>query len=150
MGRQSTPDGKTVTRARSATMTPVRPVFAPGVSGMKAREVVMTDTRRRWLGCVALCIACAISCGDDDDAPPRDGGAPTICTPTGAEVCDSEQRDEDCDPTTLGELDRDEDGANDARCCNTDGHGAIRCGDDCHDLAAGVDPDGRDLRRLRQ
>jgi hypothetical protein len=96
-----------------------------------------------WL---ALCIACAIGCGDDDDAvePGREDAA-VSCVPTGEEVCDSEHLDEDCDPSTLGELDRDDDGATDARCCNTDPAGVARCGGDCYDLSAAVHPDAEEV-----
>ena len=96
-----------------------------------------------WL---ALCIACAISCGSDDDAAePGRKDAAVSCVPTGEEVCDSEHVDEDCDPSTLGVLDRDDDGVSDARCCNTDPTGVTRCGGDCHDLAAGVHPDADEV-----
>ena len=48
-------------------------------------------------------------------------------------ACDAEDRDEDCDPATFGEVDADGDGAFDAACCN----GTV-CGDDCDDTRASV------------
>lgn len=68
---------------------------------------------------------------DDDDARRYPGAA---------EVCDAENVDEDCDPTTFGYLDADEDGAIDAACCNVDPEGARRCGTDCDDARAGTNP----------
>lgn len=99
----------------------------------------------RWLGLgLWICMACAVACGGDDagDAP-DDGGAP--CVPVGPEVCDGEHRDEDCDPSTFGELDRDDDGVIDSRCCNSDADGELRCGSDCHDLADGVHPGAEEI-----
>ena len=56
--------------------------------------------------------------------------------PGATEVCDPEDVDEDCDPTTFGERDADRDGAFDARCCNQG-----NCGDDCDDNRASTNPD---------
>ncbi|MCZ7682921.1 MAG: putative metal-binding motif-containing protein [Sandaracinaceae bacterium] len=77
----------------------------------------------------------AIECGGDDcdDADPlRFRGA--------LEVCDAEDRDEDCDPTTFGERDADGDDFVDALCCNVDGGGVRRCGEDCDDRRRGAHP----------
>jgi hypothetical protein len=74
-------------------------------------------------------------CGgvDCDDAnPARHPGA--------AEVCDADDIDEDCDPTTYGARDADEDGFADARCCNGDRESIRRCGADCNDSASGIHP----------
>ena len=74
-------------------------------------------------------------CNDDD---------PTIYSDA-SEVCDLEGLDEDCDPTTVGNRDIDEDGFVDARCCNGE-----TCGEDCDETRRGTNPtvpevcDGRD------
>jgi hypothetical protein len=65
----------------------------------------------------------SIDCGGDD----CDDSDPDV-SPNETEVCDDFGVDEDCDPTTLGGLDADEDGFVDAACCN-----GSRCGDDCDD-----------------
>ena len=72
----------------------------------------------------------AVECGgsDCDDADPR--RASTL-----AEVCDPDDRDEDCDPSTYGRVDRDRDGFDDASCCN-----GASCGDDCNDRIGSVHP----------
>ncbi len=53
------------------------------------------------------------------------------------EVCDEEGHDEDCDPTTFGVVDLDNDGFLDARCCNGE-----TCGNDCDDVRISVNPAG--------
>jgi len=85
--------------------------------------------------------SCGMACSDPDaDSDGYDsvdcGGtdcddARAAVNPDATEVCDLESVDEDCDPTTLGGLDRDGDGFVDARCCNGD-----TCGDDCDDNRA--------------
>lgn len=70
----------------------------------------------------------SVACGGDDcddDDPLRFGGA--------VEICDPDDRDEDCDPTTYGFRDADMDGDPDATCCNGD-----NCGTDCDDMRPGV------------
>ncbi len=51
------------------------------------------------------------------------------------ELCDEMNHDEDCDPTTFGEVDADGDGFFASRCCN-----GTSCGDDCDDTREGVRP----------
>lgn len=60
--------------------------------------------------------------------------------PTNFEVCDLFAHDEDCDMRTLGGRDLDGDTAEDARCCNRDASGAMRCGLDCDDTRADTSP----------
>lgn len=73
----------------------------------------------------------ATECGgnDCDDTDPNR-------SPLLTEVCDTEGVDEDCDDTTFGDLDADEDGYVSAECCN-----GATCGDDCDDADAGSHPD---------
>ncbi len=72
----------------------------------------------------------AIACGGDDcdDADPRR-------YPGANERCDEVGHDEDCDETTFGFRDNDDDGYGDARCCN-----GATCGNDCDDANAVVHP----------
>ncbi len=76
----------------------------------------------------------AVECGgtDCDDA---DGNR----FPGNTEVCDAENHDEDCDPSTFGSTDADEDGAIAAGCCNEGPDGLI-CGNDCDDEDPGALP----------
>lgn len=60
--------------------------------------------------------------------------------PGNTEVCDSMDRDEDCDPATFGVRDLDMDDEPDGSCCNPDGAGGFNCGTDCDDTRAGVSP----------
>jgi hypothetical protein len=76
----------------------------------------------------------AISCGGDDCDDSDARRAPGL-----PEICDDDERDEDCDPATFGDRDSDRDGFTDAACCN--GTGADRlCGDDCDDALPSVHP----------
>ena len=77
----------------------------------------------------------AIDCGgnDCDDADPE--RAPGL-----TEVCDAANKDEDCDPTTFGNRDADDDGFVDAMCCNTSATGTLTCGDDCSDQRRDMRP----------
>ncbi len=63
-----------------------------------------------------------------------------LAFPGNAEVCDPDDRDEDCDPTTIGERDADGDGYLDAACCNEQADGELLCGEDCDDRRANVNP----------
>jgi hypothetical protein len=56
--------------------------------------------------------------------------------PTNPETCDA--HDEDCDPTTVGGVDSDHDGAVPDTCCNPGPAGAPSCGGDCDDTSASV------------
>ena len=101
------------------------------------------ESRRRCLGCEVPDADgdghAAIACGGDD----CDDGDPDRF-PGNVETCDAVGRDEDCDPSTLGE-DRDRDGFVDDRCCNVQESGALRCGDDCDDLRDSVNPSASDV-----
>jgi hypothetical protein len=68
-----------------------------------------------------------------------DDGDPTRA-PGAAEVCDVTAHDEDCDPTTFGVRDQDDDGVADARCCNLDAAGTPTCGRDCDDTTSTSHP----------
>ena len=68
----------------------------------------------------------------DDNDPLRFPGA--------TEICDPDNRDEDCDPTTAGFRDADGDGYSDARCCNVDDSGNLNCGEDCSDVRPSAHP----------
>jgi hypothetical protein len=72
-----------------------------------------------------------VVCGGDD----CDDGDPNRF-PGRTEVCDTSNRDEDCDDTTFGARDADGDGAPDALCCNTGSDGVAHCGDDCDDASS--------------
>ena len=77
----------------------------------------------------------------DDDDPNR--------FPGNLEVCDNDDHDEDCDSSTFGEVDDDEDGFPDDQCCNLAGFVPIpgggfeevfNCGSDCDDGNLDVHP----------
>ncbi|MEZ4249692.1 MAG: putative metal-binding motif-containing protein [Polyangiales bacterium] len=109
----------------------------PGDGPCGAGTVCDPTNRRCELGCTTDADgdgAIARSCGgtdcDDEDASRHPGAT---------EVCDDEAVDEDCDPTTFGGRDDDGDGYEDARCCN-DVAGFARCGTDCDDTSASVQP----------
>ena len=59
--------------------------------------------------------------------------------PGNLEICDG--NDEDCDETTLGNIDADRDGHIATACCNMTSTG-LACGDDCDDARPGVNPTG--------
>ncbi len=80
--------------------------------------------------------AVVLGCGgaDCDDTDPNR-------FPANAEVCDPDGHDEDCDPRTTGDVDRDGDGAFDAACCNLDPEGGTSfCGTDCNDMRRDARP----------
>lgn len=77
----------------------------------------------------------SIACGGndcDDDDPNRYGG--------NSEACDLAGEDEDCDPSTVGDLDADGDGFVSSECCN-----GTTCGPDCEDRFRGINPDEMEL-----
>lgn len=71
-----------------------------------------------------------IECGGDDC-----NDADEDIYPGAPEVCDDV--DDDCDPTTLGGADEDQDGEIDVACCNPDPDGRAVCGTDCDDGVEG-------------
>ncbi len=60
--------------------------------------------------------------------------------PGNTEICDANDRDEDCDARTFGIRDGDGDMFADQQCCNVDSAGMRHCGDDCNDSRANVHP----------
>lgn len=82
----------------------------------------------------------AAECGgndcDDDDARRF---------PSATEVCDADDVDEDCDPSTFGGRDGDMDGAVDAACCNVQPGGDLLCGSDCDDDDINVNPSATEI-----
>ncbi|MBK6580764.1 MAG: hypothetical protein IPG17_32370 [Sandaracinaceae bacterium] len=103
--------------------------------------------------CLEAQLACETVCSETEDAD-DDGHRAMVCGgddcddsdrvrfPGNTEVCDVEDRDEDCDPTTFGFRDQDGDGVADATCCNDGPGGAQTCGRDCDDAAPGISPTG--------
>lgn len=77
--------------------------------------------------------------GDDCDDADRNR------YPGNVEVCDTDHRDEDCDPRTYGFRDGDGDGHPDSRCCNVEADGELNCGPDCDDDLAFVYPGAPEL-----
>ncbi|MCB9618259.1 MAG: hypothetical protein H6724_02270 [Sandaracinus sp.] len=96
------------------------------------------------------CVSCDVPDADGDGfAAQACGGADCDDTdrdvnPDATEICDPEGFDEDCDPSTFGDRDDDDDGFVDARCCNLD-----RCGDDCDDGDDSVRPDSVEVCNRR-
>ncbi len=94
---------------------------------------------------------CVTDCGVSQDAD-GDGEDARVCGgsdcddrdplayPGAMEVCDDENRDEDCDPSTFGGRDLDRDGSVSSACCNVSSTGARSCGDDCNDVLRSVRP----------
>jgi hypothetical protein len=77
----------------------------------------------------------ALEC-DGDDCDDTDADR----FPGNHERCDEANHDEDCNPETFGDRDRDRDGFVDALCCNLADDGTVICGDDCDDLDRAVHP----------
>ena len=77
----------------------------------------------------------SVLCGGDDcdDSDPR-------IHPGALEVCDPDFVDEDCDPSTLGDEDRDRDGFLATTCGNYQPNGTLLTGDDCDDTNPDVHP----------
>lgn len=70
-----------------------------------------------------------------DDCDDSDGNR----YPGNFEVCDADNHDEDCNPSTFGSRDSDQDGFVDVRCCNYF-RGVGNCGTDCDDGNRAVRP----------
>ena len=99
---------------------------APDIDADGARDAACVDSEGDPLG------------NDCDDSDP-------LRYPGAIEICDPEDRDEDCDEQTFGLLDRDHDGYFDSRCCNTQGDGSKLCGQDCDDFKANVSPEATEV-----
>lgn len=111
-------------------------------SGADARGCIAGDPP-----CPSTCDEASTTCGGCDVAPDADGDGHLAiacggndCDDTDAnrypgntEVCDPDDRDEDCDPATFGVRDLDGDFYPDAACCNEASDGTRRCGTDCDD-----------------
>lgn len=82
-----------------------------------------------------------IPTGDDCD----DANAQRF--PGNLEVCDAAGLDEDCDLNTRGNRDADDDGFEDALCCNPVPVGglSLNCGNDCNDTNGNVRPTAQEL-----
>lgn len=103
--------------------------------------------------CSEAALTCRTTCSETEDAD-GDGHRAMVCGgddcddsdvaryPGNTEVCDVDDRDEDCDPSTFGFRDLDRDGVGDAACCNEDAEGTRTCGRDCDDAAPSVSPTG--------
>lgn len=81
-------------------------------------------------------IACGGTDCDDTNANRR---------PSGTEICDAADNDEDCNTTTFGERDADDDGHPDASCCNVDADGEAHCGTDCDDTRSTINRDAPEV-----
>lgn len=86
-------------------------------------------------------------CVDEDGAPLGEDcdDNDSLRYPGNTEICDPEYRDEDCDPTTIGNRDADNDGYNDAQCCNEQDNGKLLCGQDCDDHKPNVNPESPEV-----
>ena len=96
----------------------------------------------------------ALTCFDDLDA---DGHVSSACGgddcddfdplryPGNREICDVDNRDEDCDTSTYGHTDVDGDGFVSTQCCNEMADGSLNCGTDCDDNRGSTSPIGNDV-----
>jgi hypothetical protein len=123
----------------------------PGVAGADARGCLAQSGPPCMASqtCDEAGESCRAMCDVSDDAD-EDGSRAIDCGgtdcddadanrfPGNPEVCDVDDRDEDCDPRTFGVRDADGDGAPDALCCNDES--ARVCGTDCDDTQAGRNP----------
>ena len=121
----------------------------PGASDADARGCVEGEAPCDE-GCDEGADRCSSECVDADGDGFGEGCAMPDCDdtdpdrfPGNLEVCDGE-RDEDCDPTTLGP-DRDGDGEVSTLCCNRDASGALGCGLDCDDESGEVNTEATEV-----
>lgn len=114
----------------------------PGSADADARGCVTGSPPCGEATCDETDDSCVVACPDAD----ADGHTSAACggddcddgdarrAPSHPEVCDPGlDRDEDCDPMTIGDVDLDGDLHVDATCCNGE-----RCGDDCDDTRPGI------------
>jgi len=91
-----------------------------------------------------LCRPRQDSDGDGHDAPPCGDDCDDSDSrryPGNVEICDADNHDDDCNPSTFGEVDADKDGFFDGQCCNhNDFTGQNLCGDDCDDSNPAITP----------
>ncbi len=112
-----------------------------------ARPICNEQKRRCEAATVTSIVVTPISAVDCTNHPDRDGdGSIDVrcggddCDdndynryPGNVEVCDAQDKDEDCNPHTFGRRDGDKDGQIDIACCNTASNGGKYCGRDCDD-----------------
>jgi alpha-tubulin suppressor-like RCC1 family protein len=81
-----------------------------------------------------------VACGGDDcdDEDERR-------FPGNSEVCDADDLDEDCNPSTVGALDADTDGYDADVCCNRQADDSLLCGEDCDDSRRSVNPNATEV-----
>jgi len=107
-----------------------------GARGMTARERRTTE-RRGGDGDADGAITWCMGGDDCDDYRPNR-------YPGNTEISDPNHVDEDCDPSTFGNEDRDRDGFISARSCNLQGDGRLLCGTDCDDNNQNIHPNQAD------
>jgi len=104
--------------------------------------------------CLPSGVNAALTCFDDFDG---DGYVSSACGgddcddldplryPGNREICDIDNRDEDCATSTFGHTDDDRDGFVSTQCCNEMADGSLNCGTDCDDNRGSTSPIGNDV-----